>query len=294
MLRTTLQSFHTLGHTLFNAPVPPEAVRATVFQQIPPERLQAQLTEAQQWLSGDTSAVFPLVMKRYSYLRQFAPPLLEHLPVDLEPTGSPALLDAVALLRDLNTTGRRTLPEQLPDTCLPKRLRAFVEINGTTNRRAYACAVLTTLRDEIKRGNVWIRGSTGFGKLDDFFLPDAAWATRRQDFFRQAGLPVVPTEAAAWLTQRLNAAYDRFLAALPANTSVTIDKEGCTWRPIPPRRSARQTKQGWPPCGPGSGTKSPPSGCRNSSLPWIMTSTGPGTACPAGGGTPVPPTRCAK
>jgi TnpA family transposase len=39
-------------------------------------------------------------------------------------------------------------------------------------------------------------------------------------------LPVGPTEAAAWLTQRLNAAHDRFLAALPANTSVTIDKEG--------------------------------------------------------------------
>jgi hypothetical protein len=88
-------------------------------------------------------------------------------------------LDAVARLRDLNTTGRRTLPEQLPDTCLPKRLRAFVDTNGTTNRRAYECAVLTTLRDEIKRGNVWIRGSTRLGKLDDFFLPDAAWATRR-------------------------------------------------------------------------------------------------------------------
>ena len=165
-------------------------------------------------------------MKRYSYLRQFAPTLLEHLPVDLEPTGSPALLDALALLRDLNTTGRRTLPEEIPDTCLPKRLRAFVGTNGTANRRAYECAVLTTLRDEIKRGNVWIRGSTRFGKLDDYFLPDATWTGRRQEFFRKAGLPADPTEAATWLTIRLNAAYDRFLAALPANTSVTIDKEG--------------------------------------------------------------------
>jgi TnpA family transposase len=226
MLRATLQSFHTIGQTLFNEQVHPEAVRATIFQQIPPERLQTQLQEAQQWLTGDTSAVFPLVMKRYSYLRQFAPTLLDHLPVDLEPTGSPALLDALAILRDLNTTGRRTLPDELPDTCLPKRLRDFVGTNGTANRRAYECAVLTTLRDEIKRGNVWIRGSTRFGKLDDFFLPEAAWASRRQDFFRKAGLPVVPTEAATWLTQRLNAAYDRFLTALPANTSVTIDKEG--------------------------------------------------------------------
>ena len=225
MLRATLQSFHTIGQTLFNEQVLPEAVRTTVFQQIPPDRLQIQLQEAQQWLSGDTSAVFPLVMKRYSYLRQFAPTLLEHLPVDLEPTGSPALLDALGILRDLNTTGRRALPEELPVACLPKRLHAFVGTNGTRNRRAYECAVLTTLRDEIKRGNVWIRGSTRFGKLDDFFLPDATWTARRQVFFRKAGLPADPAEAATWLTTRLNAAYDRFLAALPTNTSVTFDKE---------------------------------------------------------------------
>jgi hypothetical protein len=144
ILRATLQSFHTIGQTLFNEQVQPEAVRATVFQQIPPARLQTQLQEAQQWLTGDTSAVFPLVMKRYSSLRQFAPTLLDHLPVDLEPTGSPALLDALRLLRDLNTTGRRALPEGLPVACLPKRLHAFVGTNGTRNRRAYECAVLTT------------------------------------------------------------------------------------------------------------------------------------------------------
>ena len=39
MLRATLQSFYTIGHTLFNEQVLPEAVRAMVFQQIPRERL---------------------------------------------------------------------------------------------------------------------------------------------------------------------------------------------------------------------------------------------------------------
>lgn len=224
LLRATLQSFHTIGQTRCNDQVQPEAVRATVFQQIPRARLQTQRQETQQWLTGDTSAVFPLVMKRYSDLRQFAPTLLEHLPVDREPTGSPALLDALDVLRDLNTPGHRTLPEDVPVGCLPKRLRAFVGTNGTANRRAYEGAVLTTLRDESKRGNVWIRGSTRFGKLADFFLPDATWTARRQAFFRTAGLPLAPSEAATWLTTRLNAAYDRFLAALPANTSVTFDK----------------------------------------------------------------------
>src|SRR5262249_57867641 len=136
-----------------------------------------------------------------------------------------ALLEAVEILRDLNTTGQRTLPEDLPLGCVPKRLRPLVGTNGTRNRRAYECAVLTALRDEIKRGNVWIPGSKRFGKLEDFFLPDATWTAQRQAFFRKAGLPVDPPEAATWLTTRLNAAYDRFLAALPTNTSVTLDKD---------------------------------------------------------------------
>jgi len=84
-------------------------------------------------------------MKRYSYLRQFAPSLLDHLTVDLEPTGSPALLEALTILRDLNRTGRRTLPAELPIACIPKRFRPFVGPHGTRNRRAYECAVLTAL-----------------------------------------------------------------------------------------------------------------------------------------------------
>src|SRR5712691_8890835 len=64
MIRAALQSFQTIGQTLLNAQVPPDAVRTTVFAAIAPERLHAQLQKAQQWLTGESSAVFPLVMKR--------------------------------------------------------------------------------------------------------------------------------------------------------------------------------------------------------------------------------------
>src|SRR5215471_12842961 len=207
MMRAALQSFQTIGQTLLHAQVPPDAVRTTVLAAIAPERLQVQLQKAQQWLTGESSAVFPLVMQRYSYFRQFAPQLLDRLPIALEPTGSPALLEAVALLRDLNTTGQRALPEELPTACLPKPLRPFVGTNGTRHRRAYECAVLTALRDEIKRGNVWVPGSKRFGQLDDFFLPETTWSTTRKEFFRKAGLPADPPTAAASLTARLNTAY---------------------------------------------------------------------------------------
>jgi TnpA family transposase len=225
-LRETLQSFHTIGQTLFDVDIPPEAIRTTVFHHIAPTRLQRQLQKAQAWLTGDTRDVFVLVMKRYSYWRQFAPSLLDHLPIDEEATGASALLDALAILRALNASGQRKVPEDAPLTSIPKRLRPFVGRNGTLDRRAYECAVLTALRDEMKRGNVCIQGSKRYGKLDDFFLPDATWAALRPDFFHTAGLPADPTEATTTLTARLNHAYDRFLTALPTNASVTVDDQG--------------------------------------------------------------------
>lgn len=176
---------------------PLAAIRTTIFHRIPPEHLHVQLQEAHHWLTGDTSDVFPLVMKRYGYLRQFAPSLLDHFAVDLEPTASPALLEGLMILRDLHTMRCRTLPSDLPIACIPKPLRPFVGPRGTRNRRANECAVLTALRNELKRGNVWVQGSRRLRKLEAFFLPDAERAVHWQDFFHNAGLPVEPVEMAA-------------------------------------------------------------------------------------------------
>jgi hypothetical protein len=145
----------------------------------------------------------------------------------------------VEILRDLTTTGPRTRPEALPLGCGPKRLRPFGGPKGTRNRRAYACAVRTALREEIKRGNGWLPGSKRLGKLDAFFLPEAAWAPTRQACCRTAGLPAAPIAAATSLTPRLPTASDRFLAALPTHASVTVEAHGWplsttpaeAWRP---------------------------------------------------------------
>jgi len=148
----------------------------------------------------------------------------------LEPTGSPARLEAVPRLRALNTTGQRTLPEALPTACLPQHLRPFGGTHGTRNRRAYACAVLTALRDAIKRGNGWVPGRQRLGQLDDCFLPEAAWAIRRQAVCHPAGVPPDPPAATASLTERLNVASARFLAAQPVSADGEAGMTGLrTW-----------------------------------------------------------------
>ena len=89
--------------------------------------------------------------------------------------------------------------------------------------------MLTALRDEIKRGNIWVHGSKRFGKMSDLFMPDAAWERIRRSFFEKAGLPTDPDEAVVHLKNRIDQCYDHFLGALPRNAHITVAEDG-QWR----------------------------------------------------------------
>jgi hypothetical protein len=65
-----------------------------------------------------------------------------------------------------------------------------------------------------------------FGRFDNFFISDERWTAQRDAFFQPAGLPAKPADVPAYLTARLDNAYDTFLANLPGNAYATIDEKG--------------------------------------------------------------------
>lgn len=70
------------------------------------------------------------------------------------------------------------------------------------------------------------RSSKRFGRFDNYFISDERWTTQRDAFFQRAGLPGKPEDVPAYLTARLNEAYDTFLASLPENAYATVDEKG--------------------------------------------------------------------
>lgn len=123
-LRTSLATFKTLAELALDESI--EHLRAAMSAVIGKETLVDQVAEVETWLSGKHSHVFNLVVARFSYLRQFAPGLLEHLQVEMEADSGSALQEAIALLRQLNQAGNRTLPKEVPSDFLPKGIRALV------------------------------------------------------------------------------------------------------------------------------------------------------------------------
>ena len=129
---------------------------------------------------------------RWKTLRKFAPALIEALEFRAARANDP-MLAALRLLADLNRSGKRDVPADAP---MPfrKDWRRLVLETGKPNRRLYETAVLATLRDKLRSGDVWVERSSGYRRFDAYLLPQ----------------PAVP-EAAAKLG--LPASADEWLAA---------------------------------------------------------------------------------
>ena len=133
---------------------------------------------------------------------------------------------ATELLREMNATNKRKLPEDAPTEFVSKTIRPLVVSDGVIDKHAWECALIRKIRDEIKSGNISVKNSKRFGAFDRFFISDTKWASLREEFFAQSGLPQKGCDAATYLSERLNLAYDKFLETLPNNTYAQVDGAG--------------------------------------------------------------------
>ena len=227
-----LRTLREIGRLVLDDDVADADLRRAVLDRVPEDDLRRQIEEADEWLSGRRGDVFADVARRLPYLRRFSPSLLGTLDFEVDPAGgSPraeALVASVDVLRTMNEAGKRRVPGDAPTSFLPKSRRRLVERGGEIDRGAYEAAVLTALRDEVRRGNVAVRGSKRFGHLSDLFMPADVWDAERAAFFDRAGLPADGAEAVPLLNSRLEAAYDRLVSGLPGNAHVAVKGDG--WR----------------------------------------------------------------
>jgi TnpA family transposase len=201
-------------------------LRPMLFQQIDKNVLAKQVGEIDKWLTDKHSDVFHQISQRYSYLRQFTPAFVDAIDLQNDAETESPVIKAAALLRQMNAEGKRKLPDDAPLGFMSKKVRALVEKDGVVSKRDWECALLTAIRDEIRAGNVAIQASKRFGRFDRFFISNDQWTDQRDAFFKRAGLPVKAEDAPAYLTERLNRAYDNFLDSLPENAYADVNENG--------------------------------------------------------------------
>ena len=152
---------------------------------------------------GDLATEDPLSLAagRYAQLRRFAPAFLETFKFDA-PVAGQSLQAAVHLLRELNRSGKHKLPDIVPMPIANRQWRTVVVKDGKPDRRAYETAVVATLRDRLRAGDVWVEGSRDYRRFDAYLSP----ADEAERVFADSGLQ---TNGDVWFAERRDRLHGR-------------------------------------------------------------------------------------
>jgi len=226
-IKAAMTALRSLGAIILDEAIGDDALRQRLFAAVPRNELEVQVAALAEWVTGTKSDVFYSLVRRFSHLRQFSPVLLRALDFfpDVGDDDVPCL-EALRVLKEMNADLKRKLPEDAPTDFIPKRLLPLVVTDGQPDRKAWECALLLKLQDDLRSGNLSVKHSKRFGRFEDYFLPKDRWELLRNSFFQRSGLPTDAKDVQGYLTERLNKAYDLFLKTAPDNSYATVDENG--------------------------------------------------------------------
>jgi len=166
---------------LLDQAIPDEKVRAEIFQRYSREEIAGLEAECQELATPPQQIYVGELRKRYSYVRQFAPRLLEAFVLRAVVPDEP-LLKAVEYLRERNKEGQRGVDDQAPLDFVPASWRPMVcPQEGVVDRAVWEICLLNSLSQALKSGNVNVPHSRAFQPVETYLLDREQWAQQKTD-----------------------------------------------------------------------------------------------------------------
>ena len=114
----------------------------------------------------------PRINDSYQTIRRYAPAMLDILPLQAT-SSSNSLMQAIELLRAMNATDSRKLPDNLPTKFIKKRWHKLIHTDDGVDVRYYELCVLCELKNALRSGDIWVQGSRQFKAFDDYLITKA-------------------------------------------------------------------------------------------------------------------------
>ncbi len=123
-----------------------------------------------------------LLSTKYNYLRKYTPSLVKHLRFYTSNVVMYPLIEAIELIKELNDTGKRIMPDHAPLDFISNRWTKYLyNGDGTINRRYYEIATLTELRNRIRSGDVAVEGSRNYRSFDEYIISKEEWVVSQTE-----------------------------------------------------------------------------------------------------------------
>ena len=144
---------------------------------------------------------------QYPQIRQYSPALLNTFDFRVAPP-SASLLKAIELLREMNESGKRKLPQSAPRGFVRQRWVPHVFTGDEIDRCFYELCALSELRNSLRSGDVWVAGSRRYGDFESYLIPKDSWPGVRE---RGAVGVAVKTDCDTYLNERRNVLHEQLL-----------------------------------------------------------------------------------
>jgi TnpA family transposase len=162
------------------------------------ERFVGTVEEAEQLSTTNEVDSAELLIGRYTQLRKYTKELLSTFEFQGTTANAP-VIEALEVLKELNETGRRTVPENAPTSFVKGRWEKHVLQDETIERHAYELCALSELRSGLRSGDVWMKGSRQYKAFEDYLMPAGQWLWLKHA--KETGVEVAE-DVSIYLTER--------------------------------------------------------------------------------------------
>jgi hypothetical protein len=194
-----LRLYGRIGQALLEAKQTGDDPFAAIESVMSWEAFAASVIEAQKLAQPESFDFLHRIAENYATLRRYAPQFLDVLKLRAAPVAKD-VLDAIEVLRHMNSGNGRKVPANAPTGFIKKRWEKLVMTDIGIDRRYYELCVLSELKNALRSGDIWVQGSRQFKDFEDYLLPVEAFASLRQT--NELPLAVAP-DCDRYLKERL-------------------------------------------------------------------------------------------
>lgn len=137
---------------------------------LPWDAFTQSVTEAEKLAQPEDFDYLYLIGESHATLRRYTPQFLSVLKLRAAPAAQD-VLDAIDIIRTMNTDSVRKVPTDAPTGFIKKRWKGLVFTDAGIDRRYYEMCALSELKNALRSGDIWVQGSRQFKNFDEYLVP---------------------------------------------------------------------------------------------------------------------------
>lgn len=217
-----LQTCSEMVELVLDKSIPDADLRAIISGHWNEEELQGLVLDCRELGAGPDAIYLDELRKRYNYVRQFAPLVIERFDLRAVAPNEP-LLKAVDYLRGRNRENKRGLGADAPLDFVPAAWReAVCPQPDEIDRQMWEICLLEQLRQSLRSGNVHVPHSRTFQPVETYLLDREQWRKERTTMAEQHELPLEFKEHWPKLEALLNESLRTLNDAYPEDEQLEI------------------------------------------------------------------------